>query len=25
MVKLKDFEHHAHAFNGMVIYTKPAT
>jgi hypothetical protein len=25
MVKLKEFEHHAHAFNGMVVYTKPAT
>jgi hypothetical protein len=25
IVKLKDFEHHAHAFNGMVVYTKPAT
>jgi hypothetical protein len=22
-VKLRDFEHHAHALNGMVIYTKP--
>jgi hypothetical protein len=25
MVKLKDFEHHAHALNGMVVYSKSAT